>query len=531
MRKAVGFVVLLLVGAAVIGHRLWLQPVDVPELSAGQASALGVPVPGFTEIPVDHGHVYRQPNTLPFAGGAVIDIDGDGKQEVFLGGAAGQDDALVTFRNGRFVDVIGHTGLSRTVATYGVLAIDADDDGRTDLIVCRDDGVYLYHNAGNGTFDGRKLPVPLEPNAVPISVTAGDINRDGVIDLYVSTFVNAREYRRSAFNNPGHATRNVLLLGKKGGGFEDATAEAGVEVNQNTYGALFVDLDNDGWLDLVVAENAGHLLLFRNTGDGHFELKKSPTALGFWMSLTAGDYNGDGATDLFASNVGNTVPEFLLRGDRLPGQTLDLQWALLRNDGNFDFTDVSGQVGLADMEFGWGASFADFNLDGRPDLVVTENDFRWPAHRWDPATGRMLLQDPHGRFRPVTRVAGVENSYFGQMPLIADFNGDGYPDLMIVNLDAAPRAFFSHGGGNGFIKVVLPDSFVSVGAQVSVKRADGRILTSQFTEASGFLGDSSPVMIFGLGRAPAAVSIDVTWPRGKHEHFESVQPNTTLRVE
>lgn len=523
-------VALLLAVAPVLGWRLWLQPVDVPELTLAEAQSLGVPVPSFAEIPVDFDHVYAQTRTLPFAGGAIIDIDGDGKPEVFVAGGAGQDDALLTFRNGRFVDIIGLTGLSSTLATYGALALDVDKDGDTDLIICREDGVYLYRNDGRGRFVGTKLPVALAPHAVPTAVAAADVDGDGRLDLYISTFSDARTFRARLFNDPAHVTANVFLRGTADGGFVDATKAAGLTLRQNSFGAVFVDLDNDGRVDLVVASNAGQVRIYRNKGDGTFQLVDRPTGFGFWMGLAVGDYNGDGKADLFLSNVGNTIPRILLNGDLRPDQRLDTAWTLLRNRGGMTFTRAGSAAGLDGFAFARGAVFADVNLDGRPDLVVTENSFAWPAHIWDPASGRLLIQDRDGRFRPVTRLAGVANPYYGQTPLVADFNGDGYPDLFFINLDGPARAFFSRGGANRALKLRFPDDVGAFGARVTITHADGRTLAGQFIGGAGLLGSSSPVMIFGLGADTKPVRVDVVWPGGRRKRYVKIRPGSTLRL-
>lgn len=528
MRRILAIAIALLAVVAVVSRPLWLQPLEVPEPSVSEAARLGIGVPGFTEVPVDHSHVYAGKGALPFAGGALIDVDGDGREEVFIAGGAGQDDALLVFRGGRFVDVIGRTGLSRSMASYGALSVDVEGDGDVDLFVARQDGLYLHLNDGKGRFSGEKLPLALEPNAVPVSLAAADVNRDGRVDLYVGTSIDARDFRTSVFNDPAQATANLLLLGQADGGFADGTAQSGLGLRRNTFASAFVDLDGDGWQDLAVAGNTGRVQIFRNAGGGRFERAAMPTGFGYWMSLAVADYDGDGDMDIFASNVGNAIPRFLLRGDLRAEQPLELDWALLRNDGEFTFTNVSREAGLDRLEFGWGAAFADFNLDGRPDLVVAENYIKWPAHRWDPAPGRLLLQDGRGGFRPVTRAAGVENLYFGQAPLVADFNDDGFPDLLYVNLDGPARAFFSRGTDNRYLKVRLKDNVRALGARVRVTRADGSLLVGEGVAGAGYLSDQSPVLTFGLGPGRAPASVEIVWPGGSLSQFAEVAPGTTV---
>ena len=154
MKKILGAVVVLLILLA-IGLGAWLYPrEDVP----------GPPVPvdvtAFEEIPTAFDHRWTNEQTFPFLGAAVIDTDGDGAMEVFVGGAQGQADALLRYQNGILMDRIDGTGLSDTTATYGATSIDIDSDNDTDLIVARHEGVYLYRNQG-GVFTRERIPVPL----------------------------------------------------------------------------------------------------------------------------------------------------------------------------------------------------------------------------------------------------------------------------------------------------------------------------------------------------------------------------------
>ena len=188
---------------------------------ASRSAGLSDPEP-FTQIPADFTHTWTK-GTHPFTGAAVIDVDGDGRFEVFVGGGEGQRDALLTYRNGRLVNIEEGTGLSNMSATYGSTAIDMDADGDTDLLVAREDGVYLYLNDG-GRFQERRIPVDLPVNSVPFSIAVADIDHDGDGDLYISVFVNAKAFRSATFNDPTHAKPNRMLLNNGGLTFTDITA-------------------------------------------------------------------------------------------------------------------------------------------------------------------------------------------------------------------------------------------------------------------------------------------------------------------
>ncbi len=522
--------ILIVAVAALAAHALWMQPGGVREATAADAAAAGLSVPRFRSVPVDFSHVFGSSGSLPLAGAAVIDSDGDGREELFVAGGSGQGDGLLTLRQGRFINAIGGTGLSHPSATYGALSLDLDGDRDPDLVVARDDGLYAYRNDGTGRIRPEKIALDLDPLAIPIAVTAGDVNRDGQPDLYVTAVVGADPESPALLNGDALETHSLLLLGEKGGKFRDATESAGLSRRQNALHALFVDLDNDGWQDLVLAQHTGRILVFRNTGKGGFALTGTPVGLGAWTSVAAGDYDGDGDTDIFVSNVGNTLPAFVVESGWPFGEPVRREWALLRNEGSFQFTDATAQAGLDGYELAWGAVFADMNLDGRPDLVVAQNAYEWPAHRWDRAGGRLLLQSQAGGFIPVTREAGVENFSYGQAPLIGDFDGDGRPDLVFVNVDSPPRAFLSEEGKNQWIRVRLPDDARSLGAKITVRQADGDTATAQLDAGGAFLSDSSRAMIFGLGPDAATVTVEVVWPDGRKRSFSRVEPGTTLTV-
>ncbi|MFT5044595.1 MAG: hypothetical protein ACI8UP_001564, partial [Porticoccaceae bacterium] len=151
------------------------------------------------------------------------------------------------------------------------------------------------------------------------------------------------------------------------------------------------------------------------------------------------------------------------------------------------------------------------NLDGRDDLVVSENYEGWPLHKvpmWR-LNGRFMLQSESGEFMEAGDKSGVQNRAFGITPLTADFNQDGYPDLVHVNLLGQQKAFLSKGGNQGFLKVKLPNTIDSVGTEVSVTLDDGNTLIQTFVVGEGLVSDQSHILIFGLGTNNATkVSID-----------------------
>ncbi|MCR9145100.1 MAG: CRTAC1 family protein [bacterium] len=510
------------------------QPDHVDE--PGSASEAGVAIPEFEAAALDFQHRFDDTNSFPFLGAAVIDVDGSQNgSEIFLGGGAGQPDALFRFENGVFRDISSEAGLSqiaKTGATYSVLSLDLDRDGDVDLLVTRDDGLFLLTNT-KGVFTSQEIPLELEAHTIPLQVAATDLNGDGWADLYVSTFVAPSHFRTATYNDPTHGRKNLLLLNRGRNKFRDITDASGIAVRQNTFLSAFVDLNGDRRADLVVAENTGRVRIFKNMGGLKFAEQPAPTGYGFWMGLGVADIDGDGDMDLFLSNAGNSVPAFAIKGDLREDQPQDLRWGLLRNDGDFNFVSITDTAGLAGMEFAWGATFEDFNLDGLPDLSVAENYIKWYVHKYSKAPGRFLLQAPGGRFVPSGELAGVENYYYGQSPLTGDFNNDGAPDLIYVNMDGPARAFLSKPAdrpGN-YLKVAFADTVANLGAKVTVKTADGESQTREFIAGLGFLTDQSPELIFGLGDATRIVSVDIVWPSGKRKTLRNVKINSRVSAD
>ncbi len=514
-----------------LGFRITISLVICLFLLSGCASRSAViPVLApFTQVPVDFTHVWTK-GAHPFTGASVIDIDGDGQFEIFVGGGAGQHDALLSYRHGRLVNIEHGTGLSNTSATYGSTAIDMDADGDTDLIVARDNGVYFYLN-DRGRFQERPIPVNLPVDSVPFHVAVSDIDHDGDGDLYVSVFVNAKAFRSATFNDPMHAKPNRMLLNNGDLTFVDITESSGTASRQNTFLSVFVDLDSDGWQDLVVSQNTGAVEVFRNMKDRTFQPVATKSEFGFWMGLAVGDIDNDGDQDLFFTNVGESIPLFLTSGDLQDGQRHTHEWMLWRNDGAFHFTDVTKTYRLTGEGFAWGAVFEDLNLDGRLDLLVAQNYIKWPVHKLFKLSGRTYLQsNEHGAeaFRHSSSL-GMGNTYFGQSPLIVDLDGDGRQDLLWINMDGPVRAFLNT-TRNNYVTLVIPDTVSALGTRVSIETENGRSYTRAVVGNVGMLTDQTPELTFGLGNLERVRRVLIHRPNGQTEILSSPPINTKIML-
>jgi hypothetical protein len=497
----------------------WIHPSE-PQRPVAE----GVALPRFEEVSVEFAHRWDRTTSHHLTGAAVLDVDGDGLEEIFVGGGAGQPDALLALHEGRLRDRIADTGLDTRGATYGSCASDLDADGDVDLIVARNDGLTLHLNE-SGVFRSQPLPVDLPDDSVPLAVAVSDIDHDGDGDLYISVFVDFPHFVPATFNVPEHAKANRLLRNDGGLRFTDVT-DAVTASKQNTFTSLFVDLDGDRYQDLVVAQNTGQVEILRNTRDGRFASVPLASGYGFWMGVAAGDYDADGDQDLFFTNVGESFPAFAVKGDRHEDQPYNGGWLLLRNEGGFRFHDATREAGLGGFGFAWGAVFEDVNLDGSLDLLVSQNYVKWPVHRWFKFPGKVLLGGD-SEFRPARSVA--PNPAFGNSPVIADLDGDGRPDLFWLNNDGPSRAYLNRSEGNR-IRVRLPDAVASQGARVWIEGGAARY-AREVASASGLGADQSPDLVFGLGRGTRADRLLISWPDGRTTRIDDPPVNRLLRIE
>ena len=490
-------------------------------------------VRSFDRIKSDFKHEWDGTSTHPFTGAAAIDIDNSGNYKVFVSGGNGQNDALLDYQNGRLVDVIDGMGLSMKVASYGAAAADIDNDGLSDLIVCRDDGVWLHINKGK-KFTAHKLDINFPDQETPVAVTLSDIDHDGDLDVYVSTFTHYTEWRSSIFNDAKHAKENHLLRNDGDLQFTDITLASNVAGTQNTFVSLFTDLDGDRYQDLVLSNNTGEVEIFRNNKDTTFTPIDVSSGLGYWMGLDAADYDGDGDQDLMLSNVSDTIPEALLRGDLRDDQTLTKEWLLLRNDGNMQFHDVTESVGLTGQGFGWGAAFEDLNLDGTLDLLVAQSYIKWPPHKLLPLKARSFLQTKTAdgsRFIHVKKL-GLQDPHFGQSPVIVDLDHDGLQDVLWINMNGPVLARMNR-HKDDVVTIDIPKNARWIGATSRALYGSGQMSYSkEITSGAGMQTDQTAQISFAIPEEDDIQSIEITRIDGEVMLFEGpFESYTRLKVE
>lgn len=485
-------------------------------------------IPVFKNLDISFKNKYNGDKSLPLMASALIDINNDGVDELFVGGGLEKEDALFSYKDGGFEKSLFFLPpKSEKFSTYGAVSFDLDNDGKVDLFLTTDIGLLWYRNTGKG-FEVSKIAVPFNEKSICASVSFGDVNRDGHADIYIANYIKKHLMEgQTIFKDFTYGASSLLMINNGDNTFKDATEKLGLTYIHNTFMGIFVDIDNDGWLDLVVAHDTGEVRTYKNENGQKFAIKPNPTTgkYAYPMGIAVGDYNNDGNIDFFFSNTGSSVPEFMARGDLAKEDVFIKDWILFRNEGNFKFTDVAKETKVADFEFSWGAIFEDFNLDGKQDLVVAENYVDFPPHKLFKLPGRFLVQRADGTFAAVEDQANAINMNYGITPLSSDFNQDGYPDLAFANLDGPVVVRLNQGGDANYIAVRLPENAKYVGARIIVTKKDGSTLTDAYVIGEGLGSDQTSTVTFGLGKETEIMSVKIALSDGTSQDIPNPKIN------
>jgi hypothetical protein len=525
-------------------------PPRVPGAAAARA------LPTFTDVTAASGLTFRRSfgdhdlsNIVEGtgSGACVFDYDGDGRLDVYF--PQGRWEKTVSDNRGRdligkltnalyrgtgdfaFEDVTREAGVGGRAFAFGCAAADYDDDGHVDLIVLTYRGPELYHNAGNGTFSDVTRQAGLEDSRWSLNAAWLDYDRDGDLDVYVTNYLVYDEGKFRSFyaasGYPGPLSYNgvgsTLYRNNGGGTFTDVTKTAGVEQpGGRAMSAVAADLNNDGWMDLYVANDSMENYYFENRGDGTFVEKALKLGLAFGQ-------NGQGV-----SSMGPTVAD--LDGDgHLDILIPDMDYgSLLSKDGNF-FVDQVGPSGLAvicGQYTGWGAVLLDYDNDGATDVFIANGN----AHHEYAEDAVLARNAGDGTFVDVAASAGpyFKTKWVGRGATWADFDSDGNVDLLVVDTSGPPHLLRNSGGtGHHWLGVdarARGGKRTAIGARVTVTAA-GRRQLRDVIGVNGYLSQGDTRVHFGLGTAAKADLVQVRWPDGSVEEWKDVKADHVLRVE
>lgn len=471
-----------------------------------------------------------------FVGTAWLDYDSDDDLDFLIVNNKGFLNGL--FRNdgdNQFTNVTVEAGLIESTGNSGIAVGDIDNDGHPDIFMSGNghfagpvqSPTHLYHNNGDGTFTDITASANVPGAETGLSAAMADINNDGYLDL----FVTSPGHLGIAFP-PGEQHNDRLYLNNGDLTFTDITESAGVLGGLGSCAASFSDFNNDGWMDLFVAVCNSITVtptpfhLYVNNGDNTFTDRATDAGIdrgGFWMSVALGDIDNDGDFDLFSTSSGPNNPPFGVQSH-----------VLYRNNGDGTFTDIA-PPDLANSEFGWGATFADFDNDGFVDLFFTGS--LPPLGIVGPGKGnpgRLFYNDGQGNLVQDSSGLGLDTSNdYSSGVAQADFDGNGFPDIaistskiLVINpggppsslRTGAPVLLQNNGNNNHWLTVELKgtqSNSMGIGARIDLY-SYGKKRMHQVREVragSSFVSTETPWPTFGLGRNRKAV-VKVSWPSG-----------------
>jgi hypothetical protein len=496
-------------------------------------------------------------------GVALFDYDKDGDLDVYLtqghmlGRGKTLDDALFPpradmhfsdrlFRNDlsldskgrsviRFTDVTEAAGIDAPAYGMGVTTGDIDNDGWVDIFVTNLGSYQLLRNNGDGTFNDITKKAGLDVPGWGVSASFLDFDRDGHLDLYVANYVyfelaknkpcyglsGARDYCGPNFFRP---MQDRLYHNRGDGTFEDVSVDAGVnQVAAPGLGVISGDFNQDGWMDIYVANDGEPNQLWINQKNGSFKdeafmagvavnMEGAPEGS---MGVDAADFDGDGDEDLFMTH--------------LLGETN----TIYVNDGEGWFEDRSIATGLAAPSKGYtafGTTWFDYNNDGWLDLFVANGDVRvmpilvragdrYPLHQ-----PNQLFANEHGKFRDITAQAGAvfQLSEVSRGVAVGDVDNDGDSDIVVANSNGPVRLLINNTGNNNHwlgLRLLNEQGQDAIGARAVIRLSDGRSLWRRVRADGSYASANDPRILAGLGDSAKIRATQVYWPNGNTEEW------------
>ncbi len=507
-------------------------------------------------------------------GGAFFDYDLDGDPDLLLVNSMAwpHDDPPATERghvllandgSGRFTDVSAETGLELRSYGMGVAIGDYDGDGRPDVFLTGIGGSHLLRNTEDGFVDVTSAAgVGGDPDDWSTSAGFFDADGDGDLDLFVCHYVRwSREIdEQLAFTLNGadraygpptnyEGAFSRLYLNRGDGSFADVSAEAGIQVRNpatnapmgKALGVSFADFDQDGRMDIVVANDTVQNHLFHNLGEGRFEEIGATVGLGFGgngeatgaMGIDVGDYRGEGDLAVCIGNFANEMSSLYVAPN-----------------GELFFTDDAIGEGIGSpsrQRLSFGMFFFDYDLDGRLDLLQVNGHLEESINEVQPSQHYLQPAQLFWNAGPDQRVCYMEvppetagdlaTKIAGRGSAYADIDGDGDLDVLLAQVGARPLLLRNDQElGRHWLRVRLvgrsPNTDAS-GAWVHVRNGD-QLLRRQVSATRSYLSQSELTLTFGLGPDPDVKAIEVHWPDGTRQEVplpDSLDRTLTIRHE
>jgi hypothetical protein len=499
------------------------------------------------------------PETME-GGMAIFDFNNDGYLDIFFANGADIQTLKKTsakysnrlFQNdgkGNFKDVTERSGLAGTGYDTGVAIGDYDNDGFRDIFVGGVHGNHLYRNNGDGTFtDVTEKAGIAKPDKEygPLWSVGGawvDVNNDGLLDLFVVNYLAWDIQNEPACEAaPGRldychpkfykSTPNQLFLNNGDGTFRDVSAESGIRAHPGKgMGVGIADFDQDGWMDIFVANDKAYNSLFHNKGGGKFE----EIAFDADVALTEEGklISGMGVDDRDLDNDG--FPDIALVA--LPYET----FPLFRNLGKLRFADITAASGMARLSApmgGYSPTIADFDNDGWKDIFVSRGHVQALGNSGQGAVeqSNTVFRNLGGaKFQALTAEAGLtaQSSARHRGSAVGDLNGDGRLDVVVTALSAPAEIWMNDSPvGNHWIEFQLEGTKSNrdaIGTRIKVV-AGGKAQYNHVAFAAGYASSSAGPVHFGLGPAKSADLVEIRWPSGSVQELKDVPADRVVKV-
>ena len=434
-------------------------------------------------------------------------------------------------KDGTFEEVTEKAGVGGPWYSMGVTVGDFNNDGFPDIYVSNYGPNTLYKNNGDGTFaDITKSAKVGGGKECSVGVVWLDFDNDGLLDLYVGNYLNFDPdykyfYAPDGFPGPlaYDSQPDVLYHNLGHDTFEDVTAKMGIaDLDGRAMGVAAADIDDDGFVDIYVANDHTANYLWHNNAGKSFTDNGTMSGTGFSqageatvsMSVDFADFNGDELLDMFVSD--------------------DNYCSLYQNLGNGLFNDNSYASGIATASgqfVGWSSSFLDYDNDGDADIFKTNGELKHLYGQED----QLFENVENGTFKDVSVERGdyFKKESIGRGACTGDFDNDGDLDIYIVNLDSQSRFLRNNKGNqnNWLILNLIGQSSNRDGIGARIKLiAGGKTQSAQKKSASGYLSQNDSRIHFGLDKNTDIEKIEIKWPSGKFQVLEHLKANQILTV-
>jgi hypothetical protein len=433
-------------------------------------------------------------------------------------------------KDGTFSDVTKEAGVGDKGFGFGCSAADFDKDGDLDLYVLNYGPNVFYRNNGDGTFTDISESSGLANPSWSLSAPWFDYDGDGDLDVYVANYL---EYDSGKFRSyyaaagyPGplsyRGQPDALYRNNGDGTFTDVTKQAGVfQPNGRGMSATISDLNNDGYLDIYVPNDAMENYYFRNKGDGTFENEGLMMGMAFGeggqgvssMGPAVGDVDRDGLLDIYIPDMG--------------------YGCLLMNRKDYfeDRTEPANLAVICGQYTGWGGVLFDYDCDGYLDIFIATGN----AHHEYTEEDVLMRNEGTGNFVDVADKSGpyFREKYVGRGATYGDYDNDGDLDLLVINLNDSPRLLRNDGGNkNNWLTIqarLSGGKSDAIGTRIAVTTGSLKQIRD-LIPVTGYLSQADSRCHFGLGKNKKANTVEIRWPDRQSTKLENVDSNQILTV-